>query len=136
MIVEHFILSKGSSIDSERNSLSIFDMIEDTTASYTNDQPPTDAVMECMITIVFLRESEKGAFKRNVTLKYTQPDGKANEIKVVADFAAPIKRYRVRMIAPFFIGKSGDHKFSLLPEKSNTPMSSRSLTVSWTKASK
>ena len=113
MLIEHFIIANGSSIDHERHSLSVFEMLEDLQIQ-TNALPISVSIQ---IVIVLKREvTESGEHRQNFTLEIVGPDGsKTFQQEFPAVMQAAHRRARLRVNMPLVIARSGVYRFVLQP---------------------
>ena len=106
MNLEHLILARDSSIDFEKNTVSIFDMIEELVIRST--EPSFSFPLQMLL--ILRRTIEVGGIKTKLTIAITAPGGETvsnTEINLV--MAPEHKRTRVRMNVALPITTSGDY---------------------------
>ena len=97
MRLEHFIVARASAIDKDRNTISVFDILEDITLGNVAGTVPIPVEM----IIVFRREKgETGPVKHEVSLR-SGPE--STEKRFLVSFAEHHTRYRVRTSFPLFV---------------------------------
>lgn len=131
MTVEHLILARTSSIDGERNVLSVFEFIEDMTIPADIAKAPPGGAIEAQVIIVCRRDSERGPFARKLRLEYHQPDGDVRNIDLSADFAAGIRRHRNRVVLSLMVSKPGEHRFQLKESPGKKTLAQISIVIDW-----
>ena len=126
MQIEHFILAKESSIDQERNSLSIFDMIEDIQIQAAQ---PTAAIPLGMQAIAgFRREAEQGEITSRISLRVLRPDGEMVFNKILPFQMKPEhRRFRIRMNLGFLVTTSGEYRFII--DQDGSPQTRREVVL-------
>lgn len=117
MILEHFIIARGSAVDTDTNSFSIFDLIEDINIQ-TN--LISNLVIPIQVIAVLKRSpDEKGPI--NTTCVFTLKDPKGslllNEQNIPITMVSDHVRYRLRINCNFNVTSSGTYKFTI--ENSN-----------------
>lgn len=124
MYIEFLLLARDSSIDVEKNTLSVFDLIED--IDVKTDLP--EVQLPIQIVCSFRREQETGPFEDRAVLKISGPDGSK-----VIDQVLPVKlsethrRCRFRLTTNVPISASGPYTFTV--ELSKTPGKTRAMVL-------
>ena len=110
MILEHLILARDSSIDREKNTVSLFDLIEE--LSITSIYPAVN--YQVQLFMILKRDAEVGPLKESVTLVITAPNGDLlTNAEVNLVMMPEHKRTRLRMNIELPIQTSGDYKFKI-----------------------
>jgi hypothetical protein len=112
MEIEHLIIANGSSIDQERNALSVFDMIED-----FQIQTNVEKIhVPIQVILVLKREpAETGESKQKFRFEIYGPDGARTFHQEFPVSLAPAqRRFRMRAGLPLVISRSGSYRFALL----------------------
>lgn len=111
MEIEHLIIANGSSIDQERNSLSIFDMLED---FHIQTNVPSLHVPIQVVIILKREPAESGESKQSFRFEIFGPDGQK---MFGQDFPVTLgpqqRRFRMRANMPLLINRSGLFRFAL-----------------------
>src|SRR5262245_15312380 len=111
MIIEHFLIANNSSIDHERNSLSIFDIVEDINIRAT----APNVVIPIQVIAVIKRDiADVGQLNMPFTLEISSAANNPvnrQEFSVVMD--APHRRSRIRINVAFPVPKTADFRFRL-----------------------
>ncbi len=113
MDIEHFILAHGSSIDQERNSLSVFEIVEDFGITVPGTVP--QVTLPVQIIVVLRREpAEWGETQQTFRLELFNPDAAAVfQQDFPIKLQAQHRRARFRINMPFMVGKAGSYRFKL-----------------------
>jgi hypothetical protein len=111
MDIEHLILAAGTSIDQERNSVSVFDLLEDLNIQ-TGGGP---VQIPFQILVVLKREpAETGEVKQNFRFQIVGADGVASfDQQFAAQVPADQRRFRMRAALPLNLTRSGLYRFVL-----------------------
>jgi hypothetical protein len=126
MIVEHFILARDSSIDRDKNTMSIFDMIEELQVQVQAGVASIQLGVQAIA--VLARQAETGAIRAFFTLKVLSPKGDViSQENIPAVFAENHKRLRLRMNMGFTVTEPGTYTFRF--EKGDDPTVSREGTI-------
>jgi hypothetical protein len=110
MIIEHLILARDSAVDRDKNTLSVFDFIEEVQF----EVPPAAKLQFPVQVIAVIRRegSEVGEIRTNFVLSILDPKNRQiskNDIPVV--MSAQHTRQRVRIGAGVLATESGDYTF-------------------------
>jgi hypothetical protein len=126
MIIEHLILAAASSVDRDRNTLSVFDFLEDVQLELPQGQ--TARIPLQVIAVVRRDASDIGEIRSNFVLSAFGP-GKAqlgrNDIPV--NLAAQHARQRVRVDTALEITGAGEYLFRF--EKGDLPSLNREISI-------
>src|SRR3982751_1810408 len=94
MEIEHLILASGSSIDQERNSLSVFEMLED---FHIQTSAPGIQVPFQLVCVLKREPAETGESKQTFRFQVIGPDGASLfDQEVPANLPQEQRRARVR----------------------------------------
>jgi hypothetical protein len=123
MNIEHFILATNSSIDSERNSLSIFDVIEDIDihTSVSNIIIPIQAIL-----VLKRSQNEEGEFQFKGNLEIIGPsDEKLVDQPLIGKMEPIHRRLRLKINIGLPVVKSGFYKFKVSGEEGSNLLAER-----------
>ena len=127
MFVEHLIIAANSSIDFERNTMSVFDFIE--SVQIEMPQGMAKAPIPIHVIAIVKRESQDvGEIRTNFVLSTFGPgDVKQHRNDVPVNIAANVNRQRIRINAHFEVGATGIYKCRF--EKGDNPNVSREISI-------
>ena len=110
MILEHLILARDSSIDRDKNTVSIFDIIEEI-AIRTDAQVVS---LPVQLFVVLRREKETGRIDEKLGLVALSPQSEQLfNVSVPFVMAAEHKRSRIRVNIDLPLKATGDYKLKL-----------------------
>jgi hypothetical protein len=127
MIIEHFFVSKGASVDNATNQISIFEIIEDITVQ----APALPISIPVNIVGIVRREpTEVGEVVSNFQIRINSPSKLIQTENVRVVIQAVHTRTRIRFITGFAVAEPGMYKFSIVQTDRET--NSRSIDSSIT----
>lgn len=104
MNIEHLIIARGSSVDSDSNSLSVFEFIEDLTIQ----SAPGPIAIPMQVIAVFKRTDEQGPIRAVFRLSIEAPNqSNVVEQEVPVNFESTHVRNRLRINAPLPVERAG-----------------------------
>jgi len=112
MIIEHLILARDSSVDRDKNTLSVFDFLEDVQVEAPKGAKVRIALQ--VITVIGREDHEVGEVRANFVLTAVSPLGTVltkNDLPVV--MASGQNRQRMRMNLAIEAVESGSYVFKL-----------------------
>lgn len=111
MEIEHLILASDSSVDAEKNTLSIFNLIEDI---QINSPLPEVSIPAQIIVVIRRGKKEKGKISSSFKFSSFVPD--ANDPQWVAipvEMPESVSRHRIRLNIIIQVKKSGLYRFQI-----------------------
>lgn len=123
MYIEYFLICRDSAIDVEKNTVSVFDIIEDMTVE-TNAMQVTFPVQ--LIACIRRGENDVGNVEERAKLQFIGPDGKVSfEKEVPAKLKAEHRRTRLRIGTTATFSGSGQYQFKI--ELSGDPANQKAI---------
>lgn len=116
MIIEHLILATNSSVDKDRNTLSIFDVVEDIQLVKPKDQQVNFPVQ--IIAVIKRDNNDIGEIRSTFLLTLDGPKKKdlLGPIKLPVNLSSEHKRQRLRVNIMCPVNESGEYHFTLQKE--------------------
>jgi hypothetical protein len=110
MKIEHMILCRDTVIDRDRNTLSVFDVVEDLAIKAGGKV----AIIPFHLLAVFRRDNEVGEKELEFELVISNPSGKELvKLKLPMRIEAKHRRSRLRINGTFPVDSSGDYTFTV-----------------------
>lgn len=119
MFIEYLLLAQDSSIDQEKNSLSVFGILEDLDIK-TN---LSEVHFPFQVIISIRRDKETGPIESNINLKLHPPNSQPVTQSLPFKMNSEHRRFRMRVNVAILINSSGELKCSAkLPDESSPPI--------------